>query len=700
MKRFIKYGVLPVVVFLFLLVVTIIALPVVINVQKFLPEIEERLSHATGRTISIGSDFAVTFFPYLSVSFSDMKIDNPEGFLSDSLMKIGSFEARVKLLPLLKKEVEISRFIIGGLEVHLEKKSDGRVNWELPKKENAGQTSATSGSDWAHWSVPENLSIVLFAITDGTVMWNDREHNSDYRIDDLMLLVNNFTSSHPFAVEVKASLGDKSLIAEGELGPLGQDPGRAALPFDLALNLMNSFSGQVEGKLVGLFENPSYDFKLHISPFSARELFNSLNVGFPYITSDPTTYRSVGLDFRAKGDKEKISIEDGKIIVDDTLLGISLAVNKFKDPDLDFSLDIDYLDLDRYLPPEDENKKTQIDVTQSEQGSQVNSSFGKMNLAGALHINELRVYGGIVNDINGQIHYADDVFTVDSSSFALYQGRAQSSLTVDLKNEPPITTINLKAQSVQSRPILHDFMAKDFLSGSVDTDVHLQFSGYSSDAVRKSLGGEGFLSFKDGTLEGIDMVNAIKNIVDLSSSSDISDQPIRTDFSEFKSVFTVSNGLVTSRETTLTSPVARVVISGTADLVTTELKLKVQPQVVASNMEEQGDDKVSLKGLIPFALSGTFAQPQIDIDGQYIPLDNITFSEEGDVQRLVDQKLPSPVDEDVKDAVGTTLVDPVVVAQHFGLQPELIQKKQAKKQLTIGKGKIHVSPLKEEDAWH
>ena len=83
MKRFIRYGVVPIGIFFILLVVTVVLVPVLINVQKFVPAIERQISDATGRSFSLGPDLGVSFFPWLSISFSDMKIGNPPGFSTE-----------------------------------------------------------------------------------------------------------------------------------------------------------------------------------------------------------------------------------------------------------------------------------------------------------------------------------------------------------------------------------------------------------------------------------------------------------------------------------------------------------------------------------------------------------------------------------------------------------------------------------------
>ena len=162
MKRFIKYGVISVATFLVLLIATIIVLPVVVNVQKYIPEIETQLSSAAGRPVSIGSDLGLSFFPWLSISLSDLKIGNPKGYPSGWFVKIGSFETRIKVLPLLWKQVDVSRFIIGGLEVNLEKRSDGRGNWDFSTKNSSKQDTDPAYSAMTGWSLPKNLSSFPF----------------------------------------------------------------------------------------------------------------------------------------------------------------------------------------------------------------------------------------------------------------------------------------------------------------------------------------------------------------------------------------------------------------------------------------------------------------------------------------------------------------------------------------------------------
>jgi AsmA protein len=707
MKKFIKYGVVSAVIFLFLLIATVMVLPIVIDVQKYIPEIEKKLSDVTGRPTTIGSNLGLSFFPSLNISFSDLKIDNPDGYLSDYLMKIESFEARIKLLPLLKKEVEISRFIIGGLEVNLEKRFDGKVNWDFSQEHSSAKSVTAADILPAGWSVPEWLSIGLFAVTDGTVIWADSTQHSEHKIDDLMLLLNNFTLNDRAVVEFKASIDGKSLIAEGEMGPFGQNPGYGTLPVDLAVSFLDTFTGQLKGNFINLMENPGYDLEIHLPPFSVKKLFASLELNFPVAVNNPANFQSVAIDITARGDQKKVSIEKGKIKIDDTLADISLEVNDFKSPLLEFALDIDRLDLDRYLV-------TQVaQVTQLENSNGQNnpipggrsagdySAWRKIKPVGTIQLKELKVAGGTVNDIKVNLRGADGIFGIDSSSFVLYQGQAQTTLTLDFQKDIPQTIIDLKAQGVQVKPFLHDFWEKDFLSGTIDTDVRLQFSGYSADAIKASLYADGTLICKDGALEGIDLLNAAGNTEDGPSGSDSSSQKIRTEFSELKSVFTVKNGLVDSRETMLQSPSAGAMISGSADLAGEQWNLMIAPNDFAVKIKEQGkeaDDSETSEATSPFALFGHFTDREIRIDTQNLSLKELNLPEEVDKQSFVNEKLPSPVDEVGKDSSGSTLIDPAVVAPNPGIQPVSIRKSRIKNHYRIGSGRVLIRPLQEEEA--
>ncbi len=400
MKRFFRYGVVPVGIFSILLIVTVILIPILLNVQKFVPEIERQVNQATGRSFSLGPDFGVSFFPWLSVSFSDMKIGNPPGFESDEFIKVRTFEARLKILPLLRKKIEISRFVVGGLSVNLERNASGQVNWEFGKKEGKEQSSEAL-TPWSLGLLSEKLSFVLLAVTDGQMKWIDRTRNVQHKVDDIMLLLNDFSPDNAISLDCKATFNGRPLTVEGKVGPFIEKMDLGSLPVDLTFSVVHKLRGQVRGKITQQEKTPSFELSLFLAPFSPRDFIAACDLPFPLLTKESETFKTFDLEFLARGGTDKIFIEKGIAHVDDSKLNFSLQVQNFKQPQVDFNLDLDRIDVDRYLAAlAEDGEPIARDPRQEEQPDGLRRKMGwkDIALAGVIQLGELKIHGGTMTE--------------------------------------------------------------------------------------------------------------------------------------------------------------------------------------------------------------------------------------------------------------------------------------------------------------
>lgn len=92
-----------------------------------LPQVEKVL----GRTADFKS-FGLSIYPILGVKLEGLTIANTSrnGFSEKPMVAIGTFRIGVKVLPLLKKKVEISRVIIASSKIFVECDSSGFWNYE------------------------------------------------------------------------------------------------------------------------------------------------------------------------------------------------------------------------------------------------------------------------------------------------------------------------------------------------------------------------------------------------------------------------------------------------------------------------------------------------------------------------------------------------------------------------------------------
>jgi AsmA protein len=137
--------------------------------------------------------------------------------------------------------------------------------------------------------------------------------------------------------------------------------------------------------------------------------------------------------------------------------------------------------------------------------------------------------------------------------------------------------------------------------------------------------------FKDGAIVGIDLAQMARNVKAAFGLAPLGEKKPRTDFSELHVPFVVTNGIVNTTKTTLTSPGLRLTASGKADLVTEALGFRVEPTFVAT-LKGQGDTKERSGFMVPVVVGGSFKAPQFRPDLESV------------IRKGIEDKLPQASD--------------------------------------------------------
>ncbi|UCH07597.1 MAG: AsmA family protein, partial [Deltaproteobacteria bacterium] len=159
-----------------LVIVALLLIPMFVDVEKYKPQIEQTVTESTGRPFRLGGDLSLSLFPWAGVALSDVHLGNPSGFEEKDFVSVKSFEVRVKLLPLLSKQVEIKKFVLDSPRVVLIKGKDGEGNWEGLGKPPASPAEKPKAPDEEEPSQLPIGSLVVgeFLVSDGSVLWIDR----------------------------------------------------------------------------------------------------------------------------------------------------------------------------------------------------------------------------------------------------------------------------------------------------------------------------------------------------------------------------------------------------------------------------------------------------------------------------------------------------------------------------------------------
>ncbi len=616
-------------------VAAIVLIPMFVDVQSYKPEIEKKVSEATGRPFTLAGDLNLSLFPWVGVSFSDLSLGNPDGYQKKEFVKIKSFEARIKLMPLLSKDIEVKQFVLDGPEIYLEKRSDGQANWmgigkttagaekqEMPAapEKKAEQPSGEAGGD-----IPiKSLVVGEFAITNGRVIFSDQMAQTTKEISDINLRLTDVSLESPIGIAFQANVDSKPVSLQGNIGPIGKEPGKGTLNFDLVVEALNQLSAQIKGSLVDPVASQEFDVAVNVASFSPKKLMAALGQEFPVKTTDPNVLDKVALSLKIKGDPASISISDGQLILDDSKLQFMAAVKEMTKPDVSFKLELDKINIDRYLPPPSEKKPEEVAAVEKPQGTGGEGvpeekkeidyePLRKLVVDGEVRVGELIAHGAKVQDFEMKLVGKDGLFNLDPCKLNLYEGSIATVGTLNVQGDKPKTTVGLKTQNVQVGPLLRDTVKKDVLEGAVEADVSLQLEGDDPDMIKRTLNGKGDLIFRDGAVVGIDIAGMVRNIKSSFTGGEKPAEKPRTDFAELSVPFTLTNGLFNTPDSNLSSPLLRLSVAGDAHLVKETLNFKVKPKVVGS-LKGQGDSGKRSGIMVPVIVEGTFQEPKFRAD--------------------------------------------------------------------------------------
>ncbi|MFK7888909.1 MAG: AsmA family protein [Gammaproteobacteria bacterium] len=107
--------------------------------------IASQVEQQTGRTLSIDGDLELTYFPWVGMNIGRTRLSEDPAFGEGDFVSFDSASARVKVLPLLSKRVEIGKVALSGLNVNLIRNQQGVDNF----------ASLLSRSEAAPADVPE-----------------------------------------------------------------------------------------------------------------------------------------------------------------------------------------------------------------------------------------------------------------------------------------------------------------------------------------------------------------------------------------------------------------------------------------------------------------------------------------------------------------------------------------------------------------
>lgn len=358
-----------------------------------------------------------------------------------------------------------------------------------------------------------------------------------------------------------------------------------------------------------------------LSALKTLFLDGSINIG--KILYSP--YTLSGLNVGIKADGQKLALQGLDVKLDDSHIQGNVGISQFSKPLYTFDLNIDKLDLNRYLPAAEakstESKPAEKTASTPEQPIDL-SALKALNAQGNIRIGWLKYGKTEAKNLNVGLKAQDGVASLDPLNVDAYQGTVRGAVKLDARATPAVS-IQQTLQNIAVGPLLVDTINNDMLSGNGNLNLNVTAQGNTVTALKKSLGGSVDLRMADGAVKGFDLAGAIRdakgklNVLKGQSNAN-ADSNKQTDFSELTATFNIKNGIAHNDDLAMKAPIFRLTkgeSKGDIDIGKEQINYLAKPTLVNSLKGQGGKEAEQLGSVgIPVKITGTFAAPKFGVD--------------------------------------------------------------------------------------
>lgn len=661
--------------------------------DKVKTEISRVVLEEHQRTLVIDGKPQLSLWPNVGIALGRVTLS--ERASNAPFAALESARVSVAVMPLLRQQVQVRALDVAGLQASLVKKKDGTLNIADLLGEPAAAPEAKPAAAANNVAAqPLHIDIASIRLTDAQFTWRDEKAGSVTTLSRLNL------STGPVLADTgakTASIAKLSLEAKGSAGKDAFELKLAAPQLQLSpsqssgdsITLTASLQGAQRSAVVTLALNgvqgnadalkiAGLALKLDAkvgdtalkgqlsSPVAVNvgaqtvalaQLVGSLELAHPSMPMKQVTLPIKGaLKVDAKQQSAALELATQ---LDESKIATSVQVAKFAPLALAFDLDIDQLNVDKYLPPKqaaaaptgdagaDSGKEAPLDL----------SALKGHTVTGTIRIGALQASKLKLAKVNAKLALAGGKLEVAPMSLNLYEGSTSGSLSVNANGN--VVALKQSLRGVRVNPLMKDLLDKDVLEGRGDVALDISARGDTVGALKKALAGSASLALKDGAIKGINLAQSLRDIKAKLGQPDTTQQANanqKTDFSELSASFKIANGVAHNDDLAMKSPFIRLGGAGDIDVGASQINYLAKATLVASGEGQGGKGADELKGLtVPVRLNGPFDKLAYKIEWGAMLEDATKASVEAkkkELQAAADEKVKqarTQAEEAVKD---------------------------------------------------
>ncbi len=539
MNPILKYTAYAILTLVVLMVLSLGLLITFVDPNDYRDDISRLVHDTTGIELKLKGDLSWRIYPVLGFGASGVDL----ALQSDapSLVTIGEFAVGVKLRPLLSKKIEIDELSLANVEAEFLVNEKGENNWQ--KKANDKDSKSADTADSKMTNIPD-FYIPLVKLEHVLVHYKNKTTVQNYTIEVPLLSLTDVDLRKRFPLEFNARVSDadklnvalefsssvslqlekglyrldgfilnadiagifprtaKVVVAGDVLFDQAQD--RATLTFD-KLNVAN-LSAHTAVNLANVSKDITFTGTLTSEYFDARKLTDSLGIVLPEMASNDAL-RKVKINVPFSGTNKTADVNSFSIHVDDSTFSGDVSVTDFATQALHFSVVLDKLNADQYLPPSADNKVPVAVVNKNTAAADLMpvEALRDLNLQGTIQASEVTFKTIPVRDIGLAIKAQNGLVSVTDIGAKAMQGTLAGSVTLDARKTEPLIKTLLTVKDIEINQFLQPFTKVQLLSGRTNFQVDTSTQGNNVEALLQQALGQVNVSMADTLLHGVNL---------------------------------------------------------------------------------------------------------------------------------------------------------------------------------------------------
>lgn len=648
---------------LVLIVVAIAIVSATFDPNQYKPRIAQFVQDRYARTLAMDGPIALTFFPRLGVSISKVALTEPRS--ATSFAKIGDVRVSVAVLPLLSRKVVVDRIALHNVDADLVKHADGTTNFDDllgPAKPPAASTS-TPAKDPGAASAPPAIDVGGIRISNLSIGWKDASAGTDVRL-----------------VDVNLELGQVASTASGKLAFSARVEGRQP-KLDARIQVAGTYRIALDSTQGGKIELPQLDITLGLKAgdlavqgtvgaaiavdlvaksLALSKLTSEITTTGPAIPNGSLKVSTTG-QATIQWEKRSAAI-DVTAKLDDSTARINIALADYAKPDPRFKVDIDRLNVDRYLRKDKPAAPAASGASTPTGGGGAGNSvdppidlspLASVNGAGSIHVGALTTANVKSENVQVEMKAANGNVHLDPIKAALYSGTLAGAIVIDARNNR--LAIRQVLTNVAVGPLLRDAAALDILDGRGTVSLDVAGAGKTVNALKRDLDGKVQVNLQDGAVKGFNLADIARRARSLRSGemdNAAASKAEKTDFSEMTASFLIRDGIATNDDLSMKSPFVRVTGAGRIDIPAGSIDYTARPAIVATTAGQGGKGADELRAIaVPVKIAGPFDHLRYSVDVGSLAKD----AAKDEIQRQLEKRAMGKLDDATKERVGDVL---------------------------------------------